>query len=90
MNLDLAPPKRPPVERRLPGVGSVEPLTPNNSRPGPAVPIRVPVKRRAGPSQRPVPASVSGPHQPDGRSRAEAPPHHDVLLALLRHVLSDG
>jgi hypothetical protein len=74
------------VDRHLGGVGSIAPLMPNNSRPGPAVPISVPVKRRVGPSTRPVRAS-------DEQIRTETQLGHglrqDVLLALLRLRVAD-
>jgi hypothetical protein len=88
MRLDRAAAPTPPVvDRRLGGVGSIAPMMPNNSRPGPAVPVSVPVKRRAGPSMRPVPASAST------AIRSDARPGHrlreEALLALLRHVIAD-
>jgi hypothetical protein len=74
------------ADRHLGGVGSIAPLMPNNSRPGPAVPVSVPVNRRPGPSMRPVRAF-------DAQIRTEMRLGNDVrqdmLLALLRHAIAD-
>jgi hypothetical protein len=52
-----------------------------------------PVKRRAHPSTRPVPAPASTAIRSDTQVRAETQLGHglqqDVLLALLRHALAD-
>jgi len=94
MRLDRAAPPTPPtVDRRLGGVGSIAPLMPNNSRPGPAVPVSVAVNRRAGPSTRPAPGSASTAIRSETQIRSGMQLGHglqqDVLLALLRHAIAD-
>jgi hypothetical protein len=79
--------------RRSPPSG-LRPLVPNNSRPGPAVPMSVPGKRGARASTRPVPAPASTAIRSDARVRAETQLGHgvqqDVLLALAtRSLIAD-
>jgi hypothetical protein len=89
-----AAPTPPVVDRRIGGVRSIAPLVPNNSRPGPAVPISVPGKRGARPSTRPVPAPASTAIRSDAQVRAEMQLGHgvqqDVLLALATRSLISG
>jgi hypothetical protein len=70
-------------------VRSIAPLVPNNGEPGPAVPISVPVKRRARPSTRPVLPPASAPTQIPAETQLGDGLHEDVLLALLRHAIAD-
>jgi len=78
MQRHRTPPRTAPVAAERFGVGSMTPLTMNNSRPADRTrPPDVPHYRTV-PTSRPMPSSVPPAPEPD------------PLVVLLRHVIADG
>ena len=84
------PPTPPAVNRHVGGVGVHRATHAEQGSPGPSRADRGRGETACARVDARVPASVSAPIPHDGQARAETPPHHDLLLALLRHVIADG